>query len=456
MLTMAVLYAFAQSTCKLPEREDVTGELLSIGISATASTVAASYRLTRSFIRLCISVGVRIKSKKEAKQTGKWGKRCSRVLPEEGDAIYPKNTCAEWCIVPYYASLLFDFFLVSMGASIAFSIWINYLILKQDANFDDSLGIYRFQADASYMFVTNISGTIIPSSGVSSNSSSYIFLETIIQDSTRGIVYCLSDFQYIEKDSEIIFNTVELQPISNNGVFCAVKSGFNSQDSHFANFSLCTTFYGGPGFNILHYGFRDPTTGEIKLLEDECIVLKDRIPLVTAGPNLDLSINVEKHTQYTDTIANDELLFLYVYSNNGSLEDMGVAWGRGYNNSRETVDVLFNVSVARIVELGLHATEVRTFLNPVNGSLITYLITFSYSIYFSQFKYNMKEVVSYYAPFAFCSSANRLDQPGFQFVYGYSIPGEPGLYRLLSRCSEIPQMRLQPIADPTLTVDYCF
>ena len=141
MLTMAILYAFAQSTCKLPQREDVTGELLSIGISATASIVAASYRLIRSFIRLFISVCVRIKSKKEASKMGKWGKRCSRLLPEQGDAIYPKDTCAEWCIIPYYASLLFDFILVSMGASIAFSIWVNYIILKHDTNFDDSLAI---------------------------------------------------------------------------------------------------------------------------------------------------------------------------------------------------------------------------------------------------------------------------------------------------------------------------
>ena len=145
MLTMAVLYAFSQSTCKLPEREDVSDELLSIGISATASTVAASYRLTRSFVRLFISVGVRIKSKKEASKMGKWGKRCSRLLPESGDAIYPKDTCAEWCIIPYYASLLFDFMLVSMGVSIAFSIWTNYIILKQGSKFDDSLGIYDFK-----------------------------------------------------------------------------------------------------------------------------------------------------------------------------------------------------------------------------------------------------------------------------------------------------------------------
>ena len=288
MLTMAVLYAFAQSTCKLPDREDVTGELLSIGISATASTIAASYRLTRSFIRLCISVGVRIKSKKEASKMGKWGKHCSRVLPEQGDAIYPKDTCAEWCIVPYYASLLFDIILVSMGASIAFSIWIKYLVLKQDTNFDDSLGIYRFQTDVGYTFVTNISGTIIPSSGININSSSYVVLETI-QDGS-DTVYCLSEFQYIEKDSEITFNTVELQPLSlNDGTFCAVKSGFNPQDS--ANYSSCTLYYGGLGFKILRYGFRDPTTGEIKLLDDECTVLKDRLPPVEAGPNLDLGID---------------------------------------------------------------------------------------------------------------------------------------------------------------------
>ena len=433
MLTMAVLYAFAQSTCKLPEREDVTGVLLSIGISATASIIAASYRLTRSFIRLFISVGVRIKSKKEASKMGKWGKRCSRILPEQGDAIYPKDTCAEWCIVPYYVSLLFDFILVTMGASIVLSIWTQYLILKHATNFDDSLGIYRFQTDVGYTFVTNISGTIIPPSGI---SSSYVAVE-MIQDG-RDTVYCLSEFQYIEKDSEIIFNTVELQPISNDGAFCAVKSGFNPEDS--ANYSSCTLYYGGLGFKIMRYGFRDPITGKIKLLDNECIILKDRLPSVKAGPNLDLSIDVETHLQYTMTDINtkDQLLILYIYSNNG----------------RNTV--MFNVPVARIVELGLDIRAFRTFFDPVNGSRVAYLIRFSYSRYISQFNYNVKEVVSFDGPFInqTCSNANRLNQPGFRFVYGYPVPGETGHYQLLSSCSVIPQMRLQPVADPTLVV-YC-
>lgn len=62
MLTLAILYAFTQTTCKLPERRDVTGVLRDVGISATASgVIAASYRLLRSTVRLIISVCVRIR-----------------------------------------------------------------------------------------------------------------------------------------------------------------------------------------------------------------------------------------------------------------------------------------------------------------------------------------------------------------------------------------------------------
>ena len=42
MLTLAVLFAFSQSTCKTPEPRDATGPLLDVGISAIASLVAVS------------------------------------------------------------------------------------------------------------------------------------------------------------------------------------------------------------------------------------------------------------------------------------------------------------------------------------------------------------------------------------------------------------------------------
>ena len=431
MLTMAVLYAFSQSTCKLPEREDVTGELLNVGISATASTIAASYRLTRSFVRLFISVGVRIKSKKEASKMGKWGKRCSRLLPEVGDAIYPKNTCAEWCIVPYYASLLFDFSLVSMGASIAFSIWVNYLILKHDTNFDDSLAIYRY--DGTYTYLTNISDTIIPSTNSSSNHS-YVVLETVTEDLQK--TYCFSEFQYLAKNSEIVFNTVQLQPLSEDGVFCAIKSGFNTRNT--ANFSFCTFYYGGPaaGIKPLRYGFRDPTTGGVKLLENECIVLKNHLPPIEAGPRFDLKVDVEneKYIPYANVDAN-KLLILYVYTNRE---------GRNF--------VHFKVPVAGI---GQDKTVVRTFLNPVTGNNATYLVRFRYSSSISQLYYNVKEVVSYVPP-ANVSCSDALYQSGFRFVYGYSTP-EPGRYRLLLKCSilQAPGMRVQPVPDPSLLIILC-
>ena len=429
MLTMAVLYAFAQSTCKLPEREDISGDLLSIGISATASTVAVSYRLTRSFIRLCISVGVRIKSKKEASRMGKWGKRCSRFLPEKGDVIYPKDTCAELCIIPYFASLLFDLFLVSAGASIAFSIWRNYIILKHDTNFDDSLGIYRFQTDGSYMFLTNISGTIIPSTGRNSNGS-YVVLETITPNDLRvSRVYCLSEFQYLKKDSEIVFNTIELEPLSDKGVFCAVKSGFNSRD--FENFSTCTLYYGGLGSKILHYGFSDPTTGETKLLENECIVLKDRLPPVDAGPDFDRSIDLKTNVQYADIGSSEELLMFYIHT--------------------ETLITLFNVSIREIVAARLDTTVIHTFQNPVTGNETTYLIRFLYSYSSTQLTYGVREIVRSPSGNLSCIYRSPSDQIGI-FFYGY-FDNQVGDYQIVLKCSTISPIYLIPRGRSFLTID---
>ena len=55
----------------------------------------------------------------------------------------------------------------------------------------------------------NISGTIIPPTGPSGNTSdSCVVLETIKKHGNT--MYCLSEFQYVEKDSEIVFDTVEL------------------------------------------------------------------------------------------------------------------------------------------------------------------------------------------------------------------------------------------------------
>ena len=428
MLTMAVLYAFSQSTCKLPEREDVSGELLDIGISATASTVAAAYRLTRSLIRLFISVGVRIRSKKEASKMGKCGKCCSKFLPEKGDAIYPQDTCAEWCIVPYYASLIFDFTFVSFGASIALSIWINYIISKQGANFDDSLAIYRFTVDGNYVPINiSISNDII----VLNSSGSYVVLETLYD--INQFTYCLSEFQYREKDAEIVYNTIELQPISTNGTFCTAKSGSNPQLSD--SYSSCTLYYGSSDALLLHYGFSDPITGETKLFEDECIVLKDKLPRVHAGPKLERSIDVEGNIQNANLNADEELFILYVRN--------------------DTHTILFNVPVADIIAAGLDKTIVRTFMDPVTGENVTYLVRFQYQFSISQFIYNVREVVNYPLPAdqLFCRYKSPFDQIGF-FVYGY-FNAQTGHYQELMECSFIPRVRLRPLHIVQLSVS-CF
>ena len=106
MLTLAVLYAFSQSTCKLPEVRDVSGNLFNVGLSALASMAAVAFRLTRSMLRLCASIRLRIKSKKEVGKMGKYGKFFSKILPVKGDAMYPPDTCAQCCIIPFYCAYI--------------------------------------------------------------------------------------------------------------------------------------------------------------------------------------------------------------------------------------------------------------------------------------------------------------------------------------------------------------
>ncbi len=124
MLTIAVLYAFSQFTCKTPDIRNVSPILRDIGISATATTVATIWRSTRSFIRLYSSIGVRIPS---------CVRKCSKCLPKKGDVVYPPDTRSQVCIFGFFFGLLMQI------QAIASSIWLYFGLL--DTSFDDSLGI---------------------------------------------------------------------------------------------------------------------------------------------------------------------------------------------------------------------------------------------------------------------------------------------------------------------------
>ena len=431
MLTLAVLFAFSQTTCKLPEMKDVSGDLFNVGVSALASTAAVAFRLTRSMLRLCASVGVRMKSKKEVGKMGKYGKVFSKVLPEKGDAMYPPDTCAQCCIIPFYITLVFDFVLVSLGVAISLSIWINYLTLRMTPNFDDSLAIFRFQYTGDSIHLLNISNNIIPAS-----NGTFVSFETIQDVKNNEVTYCLTEFEYREEKFDIFFNSVEVEAISDEGKFCSVKTG--SDLDNFGNYSRCTLYYTRKG-TILFYGSTNRFTGKITRFDDECSVLKDRLPSVRAGPDVDLSIQVEKNIDRSDhPNENHNLLILFV------------------NIHNSTATVLFSIPVADLVARGLDVSYTRTFEDTSNGTYVTYRIRFYYDYFTRQFTYHVREVYNYPPTRnSTCSCSSRiLDRHNTLsrfarigiFVYGYYDP-QIGLYRLLGNCSSIPFAKLIPRYD---------
>ena len=351
---------------------------------------------------------------------GKYGKFFSKILPEKGDAMYPPDTCAQFCIIPFYIVLIFDFILVFMGCLLSLIIWIYFFILRSTPNFDDSLAIFRFQYTGESVHLLNISNNIIPAS-----NGSFVRFETIPDFEDNQITYCLSEFQYREEDFNIFFNSIEVEAISDKGEFCAIKTGSDVDD--YSTYSSCTLYYTHGGF-ILFYGSMNRFSGIITRFDDECIVAKDN-----AGPDLDLSIQVEKNIDRTGhPNATQDLRILYVSRQNLTAPR-----------------VVFYASVADIVDDGLDITYFYTFKYGTNS---TYIIHFSYDPYTSQFTYNVREVYNYPPPRnERCTCSSILDEQDTisrflemgSFMYGY-FDQQKGRYQLLRSCSSIPYDKLIP------------
>ena len=351
MMTLAVLYAFSQSTCKVPESRDVTGVLRDIGISSVAATAAVAYRLLRSTIRLCMTVGVRAKSK-DTSRSGKCAKSCYRCLPKPGDAIYPPDTRTQCCIFPFTMSLIFDYFAIVAGAAISVSIWYNYVQLRTP-NFDDSLAIFRFPEN---VHLINISNNIIPPQ----DNGSYLSIESISDSGT--VIHCLSEFRYSERDSEIYFNTIELEVVSPTGKFCANKTTERN--------SYCTAWY--TFMNVaLFYGSLDPNDGTVQRFDDECIVLRDIYPKVFAGPKVDPNIQVDRNINTSRfPRANEELRVFYLNPAGLSLR------------VSQFIDELFGL------------TLLHTFQDPSTGEDMDCAIHFQYDSNQARVMYNARQVLN--------------------------------------------------------------
>ena len=207
--------------------------------------------------------------------------------------------------------------------------------------------------------------------------------------------------------------------LSQDGEFCATKSG--EDVDNFDEFSRCTLYYTFQGF-VLFYASTDRETGEINRFDDECSVIKDRLPVDFAGPHPDTSIQVEKTINRTGfPTAREDLLILYVHV------------------APPDLTVLFNIiSVADVVAGGLDITYLRSFRNPISGAVSTYLIRIQHIIFEAQFRYNVREVSLVTSLGCLCEPVSLNSTLQFHdmatLLYGY-YNAQTQLYPLLFNCS---------------------
>ena len=469
LLVLAFLYATSQTTCKTPEKKDVSGDLLAVARSAFVTAASASFKWIRVMVQLCASLALRMKSKKEFEKKGKCGKVFSKVLSEKGDAIYPPDTCAQYCFIPFFFILLFEFALVILAFVLSAIMSSMHLQVSSFQNFESSLAIFRNQSTRDSVHLLNISNNIIPAS-----NGSFLSFETIQDVHNNETIHCLTEFEYRQEEFDIFFNSIEVEAISDEGEFCAVKIGSDAENNK--TYSRCTPYYTMGGY-VLFYGYTsdsglsisisssndndpDPNYGiivdqqftfassnsffrnnKIRRFDEECSVLRNGYPHIRTGPAVDLGIQVEKRIDRTDHLNSSQpLLILFV------------------NVENSTTTVLFNVSVADIVAQSMGLSCIHTFQeDPSDEVMVTYHTHFQYDYARKQVMYNAREATNLNSVSCKdrCDSQlpNKLNMTGL-FVYGY-YDEEIEDHQLLTSCSNIPFQLLIPRHDPKLSVDCC-
>ena len=404
MLTLAILYAFTQTTCKTPEPRDASPVYLDVGISASAALAATTWRLIRSFTRLFISVCVRMKH-------GKWGKRC---LPHRKDSAYPPDTCAQCCIIPFYIGLVFQMTVSFLIAGVTAGIWINYAVVRQGKNFDDSLGIYRFSINPPDVLLFNISGTIIPPTGP------YINFEKI-PDRLLPFdqeVYCLSEFEYREDEAQIFFNAVEVQAVSEDGKFCTTDGRLHEDN-------FCWPYYTLMNF-ILYYASINPNTGALERFDAQCSAVNTQFNYF-ATPTVDPIINVSRNINQTGFPRNGEPLVIFYKNLNLYLE----------------ASTIFNTTnnIYR---------DVFTFGNATIG-FVTCSVQFQYNKFDRRIEYNVRDVYNHRQSSCFCGLGLACGLLHQNLTYGYIAQGS-GVVTEYTHCSMLPQEMLAPYHNIRVSV----
>ena len=407
MLTLAVLYAFSQTTCKTPEPKDVTPFLLDIGISVSVATAASIWRLLRSFARLYSSIAVRVDPKGCIK----------KCLPKKGEAAYPPKTCAQICLIPFYIGLLTQIFAIVAAASVTTSIWLNYALLKSGENFDDSLGIYRLSINPPDTLLFNISGTIIPPNGTFLNLEK-IPRNNLDQDED---IFCLSEFEYRSDEFQIFFNVIEVIVVSEDGTFCKTNAG----PDVLTNF--CILFYAYQD-QVLYYASIDPISGETERFDDQCVVVRDTFNFF-ATPEADFSIDVTRHIDRTGFPENGEELVIFY----------------------PTVNVYFEMSRILMADNQEYSGYFE-FKDPANATgSISCLFEYHYYGINGQVRFNYRDI--YFLTSGtdcFCGSDTLCQQFHQDLVFGYVMAGK--IFVEYTHCSEIPHDKLIPYYDRSIPV----
>ena len=408
MLTIAVLFAFSQSSCKTPEIKDVGPILQDIGISAIAAVLVTIWRTTRSFVRLYSSVGVRIKSERKCL------KKC---LPKKGDVVYPPDTRSQCCIFGFYCGLCMQIQAVTAAISITFTIWLNFALLK--SNFDDSIGIYRYSLGDNVPDVRlfNISGTILQPNDTFVNFEQISTEELVDSGFLDHDLFCLSEFEYRTKDSQIFFNTIQLVTVTLDGRFCANISSLNPITNN------CGLFYTLQNA-ILYYASISPINGQIERFDTQCKVIEYFALFTTAysGPQADLNINVTRNIDRTGFPKNNEPTIIFYPS-----------------------PINLYIPVSRIL-----STATKTYTVQHTFDNFTCVVTFVYDTLSQRVNFNYIDVYPLESGDCICLSLEICGKFHQNLVYAYLSQDGHGVP--YTHCSEISPEKLVPYHDPHIPV----
>ena len=302
--------------------------------------------------------------------------------------------------------------------------WRYAVSLRNGTVYDDTFGIYRPSLTGRDLQLLKMSDIINPENG------SVVHLEMIPhteqpQDKPPQDIYCLSKFEYRSQEFEIVFNAIEVVPVSTNGKFCDVRSDSSLNNS-------CHSYY----LN-LHYASIDIGSGNIERFNDRCVgskiyySLTDLYSYNWGGvfgtgdiyPRLDSGLNVSSYISRKGFPSSGERLVVY------------------YPNIPLSV-LFFNITNAG--QMGL---EIRM---PVTNGNNFCVVKLRYNYLRSAVVYNFWGVTNRGRCWCDQSSPSCSAMLNQTAVYGY-LKNDSQVVPL-TECSSIPYQNLVPLFDSSLSI----